>query len=238
MEVAVLTCPECAAPVDPDVGDIGCPCGWAPAVEERSARRRRRTFNPGRMMARAGRLAMVYDWRRHGEAESRWRLPSHLRAFLGRLLGVAPDVRDRILDTVEQRHRAALADGSFREARAARQSDLGRRSGAARRAAVSARDAEIVRRLNAGASIRRLAAELGLARSTVAAARDRLARPAPAAAPRTNRTSAPRTNRTSAPRTNRTSADTCELCDGAGTIRDSSGRAFLCRCQTLSTNVR
>ena len=203
MEVDQFPCPECRTPIDLTLrpgADIGClECGWAPAVEERSARRRRRPCDPGRMMARAGRLAMVYDWRRHGEAESRWRLPSHLRAFLGRLIGLAPAVRDRILDAEEQRHLAALRDGSFVESRRARQSDLGKRSGAARRAAVSARDAEIMRRLNAGASIRRVAAELGLARSTVAAARDRLARrPAPAPVPRTNRTSA------------RPAPDTCE----------------------------
>lgn len=138
--------------------------------------RERKTFEPRRMLARAGRLAMVYDWRRRGEAGERWRLPSHLRAFLGRLFELRPAERDRILDAVERAHRAKLTDGSFRTGRAARQSDLGRRSGAVRRAAVVERDREIVRRLDAGESQSAVAADIGCARGTVAGARERLAR--------------------------------------------------------------
>lgn len=141
--------------------------------------RERKTTDAERMLARAARLAMCYDWRRRGEATDRWRLPAHVRAFLGRLFRVPVAERDRILDLAEQAHRQALEDGTFAAGRADRQSALGLRSGARRRAAVAARDREIVRRLDAGESQSAIAADIGCARATVTSARDRLARARP-----------------------------------------------------------
>lgn len=177
----------------------------------------------GRLALRACRLWLCYDWEKPGISARRYRLPARARAYLRRVFRLGPAVMARIADAAEKAHARALADESFRRGRAARQAELGRRSGAARRAAAAERDAEIVRLLDEGLSLRAAAFRVGTSPATVARARGRLARAAADADADAVDVDA------IAAAVDAAEADAvCERCDGARVLRLPNGREYPC----------